>query len=51
MLDAKDIEVKVDSSTVTLEGRVQTWREHEDATRAAWAAPGVANVHNRLVIQ
>ena len=51
MLDAKDIEVKVDNSTVTLEGRVQTWREHEDATRAAWAAPGVDNVENRLVIQ
>jgi osmotically-inducible protein OsmY len=51
ILDAKDIQVKVDSSTVTLNGHVRTWQEHEDAARAAWAAPGVATVDNRLVIQ
>jgi osmotically-inducible protein OsmY len=51
VLEAKDIEVKVDSSTVTLKGHVHTWQEHEDAARAAWAAPGVVNVENRLVIQ
>ena len=51
ILDAKDIEVKVDSSTVTLKGHVHTWQEHDDAARAAWAAPGVANVENRLSVQ
>lgn len=51
ILDAKDIEVKVDDSTVTLKGHVHTWQEHADADRAAWAAPGVAHVENRLVIQ
>lgn len=51
ILDAKDIEVKVDNSTVTLKGHVHTWQEHADADRAAWAAPGVAHVENRLVIQ
>jgi osmotically-inducible protein OsmY len=51
LLDAKDIEVKVNSSTVTLKGHVHTWQEHADAAYAAWAAPGVANVENRLVIQ
>lgn len=51
LLDAKDIEVNVDSSTVTLKGHVHTWQEHDDAVRAAWAAPGVANVENRLSIQ
>ena len=51
ILEAKDIEVKVDSSTVTLKGHVHTWQEHDDAARAAWAAPGVANVENRLSIQ
>ena len=51
LLDAKDIQVKVDSSTVTLKGHVHTWQEHADAAHAAWAAPGVANVENRLVIQ
>jgi osmotically-inducible protein OsmY len=51
ILDAKDIEVKVDSSTVTLKGHVHTWQEHDDAARAAWAAPGVAYVENCLMIQ
>jgi len=51
LLDAKDIEVNVDRSTVTLTGHVHTWQEHADAAYAAWAAPGVANVENRLVIQ
>jgi len=51
ILDAKDIEVKVNESTVTLKGHVHTWQEHMDADRAAWAAPGVVHVENRLVIQ
>jgi osmotically-inducible protein OsmY len=51
ILDSNDIKVKVDRATVTLEGRVHTWQEHEDAARAAWAAPGVADVENRLSIQ
>ncbi len=51
ILDAKDIEVKVDNSTVTLKGHVHTWQEYDDATQAAWAAPGVANVENRLTLQ
>jgi len=51
ILDASGIEVKVDNSTVTLQGHVQTWQEREDAARAAWAAPGVVNVENRLFLQ
>jgi osmotically-inducible protein OsmY len=51
LLEARGIEVKVNSSTVTLQGHVQTWQEREDAARAAWAAPGVANVENRLSLQ
>jgi osmotically-inducible protein OsmY len=51
ILDSDDIRVNVDSATVTLEGHVHTWQEHEDAARAAWAAPGVAYVENRLSIQ
>jgi osmotically-inducible protein OsmY len=51
LLDAKGIEVKVDSSTVTLKGHVHTWQEHADAAHAAWAAPGVSYVENRLMIQ
>jgi osmotically-inducible protein OsmY len=51
VLDAKDIEVKVDDSTVTLKGHVNSWQEHADAAYAAWAAPGVAHVENRLLVQ
>jgi osmotically-inducible protein OsmY len=51
ILDAKEIEVSVDRSTVTLNGHVHTWREHEDAETAAWAGPGVDYVENRLSIR
>ena len=50
-LDAKDITVRAEDSTITLMGHVHTWQEHDDAARAAWAAPGVTKVENRLVIQ
>jgi osmotically-inducible protein OsmY len=51
VLDAKDIEVSVNNSTVTLKGFVHTWQEREEASRAAWAAPGVIAVENRLSLQ
>ena len=51
LLEARGIEVQVDNATVVLKGHVHTWQEHEDAARAAWAAPGVANVENRLALQ
>jgi len=50
-LEARDIEVVAKDSTITLMGHVHTWQEHDDAARAAWAAPGVTKVENRLVIQ
>jgi len=51
VLDAKDIEVNVDRATVILKGHVHSWQELEDASRAAWAAPGVIAVDNRLSVQ
>ncbi len=51
ILDAKDIKVDVDSSTVILKGRVHSWREREDASQAAWSAPGVVAVENHLAVQ
>jgi osmotically-inducible protein OsmY len=50
-LDAKDIEVKVEDDQITLKGFVRSWREKDDAARAAWAAPGVTRVENKLQVQ
>src|SRR5579864_5949634 len=50
-LDAKDIRVKVDDSAVILQGTVHSWREKDDAAIAAWAAPGVTKVENKLQVQ
>ncbi len=50
-LDAKQITVNVKDSEVTLKGIVHSWREKDDAGRAAWAAPGVAIVQNQIHVQ
>jgi len=50
-LDSKEIDVDVDDNQVTLKGCVHSWREKDDAARAAWAAPGVAKVENKLQVQ
>lgn len=50
-LDAKDIKVNVNDSDVILQGTVHSWREKDDAGIAAWAAPGVTRVENKLQVQ
>jgi osmotically-inducible protein OsmY len=50
-LDAKDVKVNVDDSAVVLQGTVHSWREKDDAAIAAWAAPGVTKVENKLQVQ
>ena len=49
-LDAKRIAVTMADGTVTLEGSVRSWTERMDAEHAAWAAPGVKEVDDRLVV-
>lgn len=49
--DAQKIHVIVGDGTVTLEGEVPTWQEREEAEAAAWSAPGVARVDDRLVVR
>lgn len=51
MLDAKDIDIDLDGSAVTLKGHVHSYREKDDAARAAWSAPGVAKVENKLQVE
>ena len=50
ILDAKRIEVRTSGHKVTLSGTVRTWREWQEAEEGAWAAPGVSEVENRLVV-
>ena len=50
-LDAKDIRVNVADTAVVLQGSVHSWREKDDAAIAAWAAPGVTKVENKLQVQ
>jgi osmotically-inducible protein OsmY len=49
-LDANRIEVEANGSEVTLKGNVRSWAERDEAERAAWAAPGVTRVDNRIVV-
>jgi osmotically-inducible protein OsmY len=36
---------------VILKGRVHAWYERDIAERAAWSAPGVTEVHDRITIE
>lgn len=50
-VEAGDIRVSVrDDSEVLLEGKVQSWDEKVAVENAAWSAPGVKNVRDRLVV-
>jgi osmotically-inducible protein OsmY len=49
-IDAINIEVEPEDRKVSLSGVVRSLPEREDAERAAWVAPGVAEVENDIVI-
>ena len=49
-LDASRITVEANGSEVILRGTVKSWAERQEAERAAWAAPGVSRVDNRVAV-
>jgi osmotically-inducible protein OsmY len=46
--DAGTIDVTAQGGKVKLTGRVESWYERDEATAAAWAAPGTTSVENDI---
>jgi osmotically-inducible protein OsmY len=49
-VDADRVVVTASGSEVVLSGTVRSWAERQEAERAAWRAPGVTKVDNRITI-
>jgi osmotically-inducible protein OsmY len=47
-LDADSVFVDSSNGTITLDGTVSSWADHDEAVSAAWAAPGVTNVKDHI---
>jgi osmotically-inducible protein OsmY len=49
-IDARRVNVTAQDGKVILSGNVHSWAERREAERAAWAAPGVTQVDDRLAV-
>ena len=50
-IDADDLSVSTSAGTVTIEGPVSSLAERDEALAAAWAAPGVIAVDDRMTVE
>jgi osmotically-inducible protein OsmY len=51
LIDARSVSVDARGSEITLRGEVRSWAERDEAQQVAWAAPGVARVHNEITVR
>jgi osmotically-inducible protein OsmY len=49
-IDASRIFIQVSGSKVTLSGHARSFAEEEDAINAAWSAPGISEVIDKIVV-
>jgi osmotically-inducible protein OsmY len=49
-IDARRIHVGATDGKVVLTGNVRSWAERQEARRAAWSAPGVMDVDDRIAV-
>jgi osmotically-inducible protein OsmY len=49
-IDANDLTISSHNGTLTIDGTVRSWAEHDEALDAAWAAPGVTSVDDRMSV-
>ena len=49
-IGARRVNVTAQNGTIILSGNVHLWAERQEAERAAWAAPGVSQVDDRLTV-
>ena len=49
-VDARRISVVAEDGKVILCGNVRSWAERQEAERAAWAAPGITQVDDRISV-
>lgn len=49
-LDAEGVSVESSDGKITLRGTVSSWADHDEAVAAAWAAPGVTDVKDHILV-
>jgi osmotically-inducible protein OsmY len=49
-IDARRVNVVAIDGKIILSGNVRSWAERQEAERAAWAAPGVTQVEDRITV-